>query len=46
MCEGCGAAIAAEVHHRDGDPSNNELENLEVLCRACHRAREAEKRTS
>lgn len=26
------------IHHIDGDPSNNALENLRVLCIDCHRA--------
>lgn len=25
-----------DVHHKDGDRSNNQLENLEVLCLWCH----------
>jgi 5-methylcytosine-specific restriction endonuclease McrA len=24
------------VHHRNRDRSDNQLENLEVLCRSCH----------
>jgi len=24
------------VHHRDGDPSNNEEKNLRALCQRCH----------
>lgn len=27
-----------EVHHRDGDRKNNDVLNLRVLCRPCHRA--------
>ena len=39
-CEDCGdAEIPLEVHHVDGDPFNNDLENLDGLCHACHRAR-------
>lgn len=26
----------AHIHHRDGDPLNNELENIMVLCSSCH----------
>ena len=26
-----------EIHHRDGIPSNNKLENLIPLCHDCHR---------
>lgn len=24
------------IHHRNHDPSDNRLENLEVLCQRCH----------
>jgi hypothetical protein len=34
-CERCGAGVD-HVHHRDGDPSNNALSNLEGLCAPCH----------
>ena len=35
-CERCGADYRITVHHRDGNPWNNGLENLEVLCWHCH----------
>jgi len=35
-CERCGRAGRLDVHHKDGDPTNNAPENLEVLCRGCH----------
>ena len=41
-CENCGLeewlgqSIALEVHHIDGDRSNNSLENLQILCPNCH----------
>lgn len=41
-CEVCGLdswmgdKIPLEVHHEDGDKSNNERENLTVLCCNCH----------
>ena len=41
-CEKCknekwlDAPIPLEVHHKDGDHLNNELENLELLCPNCH----------
>lgn len=36
-CANCGASEGIEVHHRDGDRSNNEVSNLLPLCRHCHR---------
>lgn len=41
-CEDCGLfdwrnkPIALEVHHLDGDSSNNKSENLRLLCPNCH----------
>ena len=41
-CEICGASewmgkpLALQVHHKDGDHTNNELENLQILCPNCH----------
>ena len=41
-CENCGTThwfdnpINLEVHHIDGDRTNNELENLLLLCPNCH----------
>lgn len=37
-CERCGFEIyeILQVHHRDRDRSNNELNNLELLCPNCH----------
>lgn len=41
-CENCGIEswlnnpIKLEVHHIDGDRSNNSLENLQLLCPNCH----------
>jgi len=36
LCEcGCGYG-AAEVHHVDGDSSNNSWENLQALTKECH----------
>ena len=43
-CEKCGwgemnkftGTIPLEVHHIDGDSSNNKEENLKVLCPNCH----------
>lgn len=41
-CECCGLEtwmgrpIPLEVHHKDGDRTNNELSNYELLCPNCH----------
>lgn len=37
-CTVCGYAIdcVLEVHHRDGDRTNNSIENLDVLCPTHH----------
>lgn len=41
-CELCeltewrGQSIVLEVHHKDGDRTNNELNNLNLLCCNCH----------
>jgi 5-methylcytosine-specific restriction endonuclease McrA len=43
MCRTTAAQLEAqgeylEVHHRDGDSNNNDLSNLQALCRVpCHR---------
>ena len=42
MCERCGLTewlnqpISLEIHHKDGDHLNNELDNLQLLCPNCH----------
>ena len=41
-CECCGITtwmgkeITFQLHHKDGDHHNNEIDNLEVLCPNCH----------
>ncbi len=35
-CKECGKEGRLDVHHKDGDFNNNNLNNLEVLCRSCH----------
>ena len=35
-CTKCGWYGRLEVHHRDGDPMNNDPSNLLTLCRGCH----------
>lgn len=40
-CDECGFPGSPdnrlEVHHRDEDRSNNDIGNLQILCRDCHR---------
>jgi hypothetical protein len=42
QCERCGLTewngkpIPLELHHKDGDHYNNEMNNLEILCPNCH----------
>ena len=31
-----GQPINLEIHHKDGDRTNNSLENLQLLCPNCH----------
>jgi hypothetical protein len=35
-CEACGRTKALHVHHVNGEPSDNELVNLQTLCTHCH----------
>ena len=35
-CERCGRSVPIERHHKDGDPVNNERQNIAMLCRRCH----------
>ncbi len=37
-CRSCGNKQANQIHHIDGDPSNNHIRNLELLCYDCHLA--------
>ena len=34
-CEVCGKT-KAEHHHKDGNTRNNDLDNIQFLCRRCH----------
>lgn len=35
-CQTCGSMAKLDVHHKDYDYTNNEIDNLVVLCRSCH----------
>lgn len=43
ICPDCGRGLdrvyAFDVHHKDGNPHNNDPDNLVGLCRRCHRWR-------
>ena len=41
VCEGCGESrhFLLVVHHKDGDRTHNEEENMETLCCNCHACR-------
>ena len=38
LCGKCGKSLmyGYHAHHKDGDHSNNDKENCQLLCRACH----------
>lgn len=47
-CPDCGRSshelrTGFEVHHKDGNPENNDISNLVALCRPCHNIREGKK---
>lgn len=35
-CEVCFSSNRIHIHHKDEDITNNDLENLQALCQACH----------
>lgn len=36
-CNGCKKHEDLQIHHKDKDPSNDYLSNLELLCYSCHK---------
>jgi len=44
-CQQCAGPPPLELHHADGDPSNDAPSNLRVLCRDCHAAATERQRT-
>ena len=37
-CEDCGKRRKLHRHHLDGNPQNNHLDNVRLLCQSCHTA--------
>lgn len=35
-CESCASERQRQIHHLDGDPSNNDPANVQTLCASCH----------
>lgn len=35
-CQDCGQKSKIQRHHVDGNPLNNSLENIRILCQSCH----------
>lgn len=35
-CEICGHTESLELHHKNGDHTDNRLDNLQILCANCH----------
>lgn len=36
-CEHCDNDICEQIHHKDGNPANNEYSNLMAVCYRCHK---------
>ena len=37
VCELCNSDYRITIHHKDGNPYNNDLNNLQILCWNCHK---------
>lgn len=37
LCDHCLKIRATQIHHKDRNKRNNAIENLSLLCKACHR---------
>lgn len=38
-CSLCDSTENLELHHKDGNRSNNDVRNIQLLCRGCHRVK-------
>lgn len=36
VCSFCTSIVKVNIHHKDCDPFNNSIENLQMLCLRCH----------
>jgi 5-methylcytosine-specific restriction endonuclease McrA len=36
ICELCGSKKIINIHHRNWQPNDNRINNLQVLCMSCH----------
>ncbi len=43
QCRECGTTDRLTVHHRDGNPANDQAANLATLCEPCHIKAEQQK---
>jgi len=39
-CKDCGTTEQLTTHHKNSDPSDDSVKNLEILCLSCHRKKE------
>lgn len=37
ICDVCGSMENLQRHHKDRNPRNNAIENIQVLCQECHK---------
>lgn len=45
ICQNCKENEFEHIHHLDGDPSNNQFCNLELLCFTCHKIKHEKRDT-
>lgn len=38
ICQSCSEELYHQIHHIDGDPSNNDESNLLLVCYECHQS--------
>jgi len=37
ICQKCGSTKFVDIHHKDKNTDNNDIKNIMVLCRKCHK---------